>query len=116
MDRNLESVGEGGFLGRLGQIFDRRFFSREAAKEKDFYGFSALLFQEISSAMEFRLLRVLRVRNAFAPHGGCTRFFECVRASASPREAPRPLQRCLFKGASPTQSASSIGRADRVRR
>jgi hypothetical protein len=47
----------------LGANFTSRFFSREAAKnakEKAFYDFSVLLLQEDFSAMEFRLLCVLR--------------------------------------------------------
>jgi hypothetical protein len=80
-----------------GANFDSRFVSREGAKnakEKACDGFSVPSLEKVSSATEFRplcVLRVLRVRNAFAPHGGCTRFFEGVRASASLREALRPL-------------------------
>ena len=61
-----------------GANFDSRFVSRAGAKnakEKAFYGFSAPSFEEGSSATEFRslrVLRVLRVRNAFAPFGECT--------------------------------------------
>jgi hypothetical protein len=66
---------------QFGANFDSRFFSRQAAKnakEKALYGFSAPSFEEVFSVMEFRpfrvfcILRVLRVRNAFTPNGGCT--------------------------------------------
>jgi hypothetical protein len=59
-----------------GANFDSRFVSREGAKnakEKACDGFSVSSLEKVSSATEFRPLRVLRVRNIFAPFGECTR-------------------------------------------
>ena len=62
-----------------GANFDSRFVSREGAKnakERACDGFFVPSLEEISSATEFRslrFLRVLRVRNAFAKRGECTR-------------------------------------------
>jgi hypothetical protein len=61
-----------------GANFDSRFVSREGAKnakERACDGFFVPSLEEVSSATEFRslrVLRVLRVRNAFAPFGECT--------------------------------------------
>ena len=64
-----------------GANFDSRFVSREGAKnakERACDGFFVPSLEEVSSATEFRslrVLRVLRVRNAFAPFGECTLVF-----------------------------------------
>jgi hypothetical protein len=63
---------------RVGANFDSRFVSREGAKnakEKVCDGFSVPSLEKFSSATEFRprcVLRVLRVRDIFAPFGECT--------------------------------------------
>ena len=71
-------LGSLGMHPQLGADFDSRFVSREGAKnakERACDGFFVPLLEEVSSATEFRslrVLRVLRVRNAFAPFGECT--------------------------------------------
>ena len=68
-----------------GANFDSRFVSREGAKnakERACDGFFVPSLEEVSSATEFRslrVLRVLRVRNAFAPFGECTQAVGCIR-------------------------------------
>ncbi len=63
-----------------GANFDSRFVSREGAKnakERACDGFFVPSLEEVSSATEFRSLRVLRVRNAFAVWGE----FLCAKTS-----------------------------------
>ena len=69
---------------QFGANFDSRFVSREGAKnakERACDGFFVPSLEEVSLATEFRSLRVLRVRNAFAPFGECTRCEGCIRSS-----------------------------------
>jgi hypothetical protein len=78
----------------FGANFDSRFVSREGAKnakEKGCDGFSVPSLEKVSSATEFRLLcvlRVLRVRNIFAPFGEYTHA-ECAESAGERRGFPQ---------------------------
>jgi hypothetical protein len=90
-----------------GANFDSRFVSREGAKnakEKACDGFSVHSLEKVSSATEFRplcvlrVLRVLRVRDIFAPFGECTllQFGANFDSRFSSRKAAS-REKCIFQ-------------------